>query len=92
MYLNFRCSTSAKQYYLQKKETLEHSNFEGQIRKGIICIKKLYYYISMMSDNNVSKDSKEDLKRLLHSVVEKSFIYHFVLDEFDKIISTQLPW
>jgi len=93
LYLNFRCSTATKTYYLQKLDKIEHLNFEKQIRTKIKtkCIKKLHYYVSLMSDNNLTKINKEELKYFLLSTVKNSIIYHFVLDELNRINSTQLP-
>jgi len=94
-YLNFRCSTATKQYYAQKpKKTFKHLNFEEQIKVGIVYIRKLRYYVSLMSDNNLSTTDKRNLENLLLCVVKNSMTYYFVLDEINKIISAQcrLPW
>jgi len=44
-----------------------------------------------MTDNNLSETNKEELKYLLHSIVEDSIFYYFVSDDLNKIISAQ-PW
>jgi len=92
LYPNFRCSTTTKQYYLHKLDKIEHLNFEKQIKIETKCIKKLHYYVSLMSDNNLTKINKEELEYFLLSTVKNSIIYHFVLDELNRIIPTQLPW
>jgi len=92
LYLNFRCSIATKKYYLQKlKKIVDHLNFDEQIKTGTKGIKRLHYYVSLMSDNNLTKTKKKDLEYFLLSTVKNSITYHFILDELNKISSTQLP-
>lgn len=54
-------------------------------------IKKLHYYVSLMSDNNFSETNKIELEDLLYSIIENCMTYYFVWDELNKIISA-LSW
>jgi len=45
-----------------------------------------------MSDRNLSKTNKEELKSLLYFIAENPMIYYSVWDELNRIISAGLPW
>lgn len=82
-----------KKYNTEKrKEIFDRLNFKDYIETGNQYIKNLQYYVSLMSDNNLSEINKEELKNLLHSIVKNSIIYHFVWDELNRIISAESPW
>jgi len=83
-----------KKYNTKKpKKVFYHLNFKKQIETGIQYIKKLQYYVLLITDNNLLETNKEELECLLHSIVEDSMSYYFVLDDLNKIISAQsLSW
>ncbi|XP_072747714.1 uncharacterized protein [Anoplolepis gracilipes] len=91
-----RCYTARIKYMgketEKQKEKFAKLNFEKQITKGIKSIRKLQYYLHLMSENKLCDITKKKLECLLHFIAENSMIYYFVYDELNRIISAKLPW
>ncbi|XP_072755766.1 uncharacterized protein [Anoplolepis gracilipes] len=59
-------------------------DFKMQIKKGMKCTKELQYYVSLMSNNNLSNTKAKKLDALLSSAAIDPIIYYFVMDNIKK--------
>jgi len=73
------------------QRTLNYLNFKEDIDEGNRYMKRLQYYISLMSDRDISKIKKEGLKRILYFIAKHPTVYYFVWDELNRNISAE-PW
>ncbi|XP_025270365.1 uncharacterized protein LOC112639704 [Camponotus floridanus] len=60
-----RCPTARKYCTQKPKKTFDYINFEELIKTGIKHVKKIQYYVSLMSDNNLSTTDKKELESFL---------------------------
>ncbi|KAL6427796.1 hypothetical protein ACFW04_008314 [Cataglyphis niger] len=65
----------------ERKQIFHQFDFKDQIKKSLTCVRKLNYYVSVISNNNFRESRKEELFSLLHFISKNELIYDFVLDE-----------
>ncbi|XP_072749467.1 uncharacterized protein [Anoplolepis gracilipes] len=88
-----RCPSMKNKYYTEEqKKICDNTDFKQQIEASLKYVKNLQYYVSLMAEDGLWHDDKIKLECLLYSIaanLESHHIYYFVIDEINRIISTQ---
>ncbi|XP_050459530.1 uncharacterized protein LOC126855708 [Cataglyphis hispanica] len=76
------CAADEKYEYKHEREKLfRQFDFKDLIKKSLMCIKKLYYYISVISNDNFIEARKKKLFSLLHFISKNDLICCLVVEE-----------
>ncbi|XP_072755732.1 F-box only protein 21-like isoform X2 [Anoplolepis gracilipes] len=60
------------------------------MKKGLQYINKLHYYVSLMTENELTDTTKKELESLMVFIAKNSLNYYFVYDELNGIIVKEL--